>query len=68
MHSLLHVQGDKKGKVNNLGGDSVDHCAKISYDHLYNLNGYRDRAVTIFKYDSTDNINKGQINYCQFSF
>jgi len=28
------------------------------------LNGYRDRAVKIFKYESTVNNNKGQLNYC----
>jgi hypothetical protein len=36
IHSLLHVQDDKGGKVLILGGDSVDHCDKSSYDHMYN--------------------------------
>lgn len=64
MHSLLHVQGDKEGKVNTLGGDSVDHCDKIRMITSIIMNGYRDRTVKIFKYESTVNSNKGRLNYC----
>ena len=30
------IQDDSEGKVNILEGDSVGHCDKTSYDHMYN--------------------------------
>lgn len=30
------IQDDSEGKVNVLEGDSVGHCDKTSYDHMYN--------------------------------
>ena len=30
------IQNDSEGKVNILGSDSVGHCDRISYDHVYN--------------------------------
>jgi hypothetical protein len=31
-----YIQGDPGGKVNNFGSDNIDHCEKISHEHVSN--------------------------------
>jgi hypothetical protein len=53
------IQGDSGGKVTILGGDSIGHCEKkVHMNMCLLLNGYRDRAVWIYKYKSIVNGDK----------
>ena len=33
---MISIQGDSGGKVNILVGDSIGHCEKKLYDHVFN--------------------------------
>jgi hypothetical protein len=57
------IQSDPRGKINIFGGDSSGHFEKkVHINMCLILNGYRDRAVSIYKYKSIVNGNKE--NYC----
>jgi hypothetical protein len=60
----VHSDSGRKGSI--LGGDSIGHCEKkVNMNMCLILNGYRDRAVGIYKYQSTVNGNKErEIIYC----
>ena len=49
----LLIQGDPGGKFNILGRDDMGYCEKKNYMNVcLILNGYRGRAVSVFKYKS----------------
>jgi hypothetical protein len=54
------IQGDSGGNVSNLGSDSIDHSETeiLRMNMRLILNGYRDRAVRIYKYKNIMNSKK----------
>jgi hypothetical protein len=63
-HSFIidSIQGDSRDKGNTLGGDSICHCEKkVHIKMCLILNGYRDRAVGMYKYNSIVSGNKEEI-------
>lgn len=57
----LFIQGDSGGKADVLEHDSIGHGEKkVDMNNYRILNGYRDRAVRIYKYKNTVNRNKGR--------
>jgi hypothetical protein len=47
-----YIQGDSGEKFTILGGDSIGHCEKkyVRMNVYLILNGYRNRAVSMYKY------------------
>lgn len=63
------IQGDSGRKVSILEPDSITYCEKGHVNTCLIMNGYREKAVWMFQYNSIVNCGKErEITYCEFNF